>query len=42
MANLGVDAGAITTTTAAALVGAAKASALLFPTIALNLARSIR
>ena len=39
MADLGLEAGAITSVMAAALMGAAKLSALIFPTVALNLAR---
>jgi len=40
ISNIGLEAGAISSTTAAALIGAAMLSALIFPTIALNLANS--
>jgi Kef-type K+ transport system membrane component KefB len=38
MSNIGLERGAISSTTASALIGAAKLTALIFPTIALNLA----
>jgi len=38
MSNLGYEAGAISSTTRSALIGAAKLSVLIFPTVALNLA----
>jgi len=42
MANLGLEAGALSTVMAAALIGMGKISALVFPTIGLNLARAAR
>lgn len=42
VANLGLEAGALTSVTVAALVGAAKISALVFPTVGLTLARRAR
>jgi len=42
IAQMGYEAGAITSVTAAALMGAGKLTALIFPTIALNLSRQAR
>jgi len=42
MANLGLEAGALSTVMVAALIGMGKISALVFPTIGLNLARAAR
>lgn len=42
MANLGLEAGALSTVAAAALIGMGKISALVFPTVGLNLARIAR
>jgi Kef-type K+ transport system membrane component KefB len=42
VANLGLEAGALSSVVVAALVGAAKISALAFPTVGLNLARRAR
>ncbi|MDR0482896.1 MAG: cation:proton antiporter [Cellulomonadaceae bacterium] len=42
MAELGLEAGAVTSVVAAAMMGAAKISALVFPTVGLNLARRER